>query len=444
MNALRWLGIALVFLPVLIDPAPALAARPAREVVSESVAAPDRNAEVLVPVPDRTISPPDLRPVQAIPSSRGGGTFEVPFQGYLTDDLGTPIDGTANLDLSLYDAVTGGTSVWSESLPGTPVDGGIFSVSLGSVTPLDDSVLDGSPRWLSIRVNGNPELPRVPIARAPYAAHALHAQTADVATSLSGAIGGGEIADGSITSADIADGTVASVDIADGAVTAADIASGAIGSAELGANSVTTAKILDGTVSSADLGTNSVTNSKLANGAVSAPKLALNSVTSNALAANSVISGKIAAGAVGNGDLANNAVSAINISDEAGVAANVMGGSVALPPGPTTELVSDSINLPSLGNVVVQAWARFRVSHGPLAEDLKFGVSSNMTLTDFAEWEIPSGGASGTYTFTLFHERYFLAFAAGLQTFHALAIAQSPGVTAEMCRITAMYFPTDY
>lgn len=91
------------------------------------------------------------------------------YQGVLTTPSGTLVpDGDYAMTLRLHDAAAGGSVLWSESHPAVTVKAGVFSVLLGSVTPL--SLAFDKPLWLGLQVGGDPEMtPRVPLASAPYA-----------------------------------------------------------------------------------------------------------------------------------------------------------------------------------------------------------------------------------------------------------------------------------
>ena len=85
---------------------------------------------------------------------------------------GLPADDT------LYSAATGGTAVWSESQKTSTVKG-LFSVSLGSTTPIPDSLFDGRPLWLGVALDGGSEAsPRLPLGAVPFALGAKTASTA--------------------------------------------------------------------------------------------------------------------------------------------------------------------------------------------------------------------------------------------------------------------------
>ncbi len=105
----------------------------------------------------------------------------IPVTGYLTDDAGAPITDSVALRLSLYAAPTGGSAVWSE-LQAVEVDGGQFTVYLGSETPLDLSDFRDSGTWyLGMALGTDAELtPRFHVATAPFAAYAQYCEEAAV------------------------------------------------------------------------------------------------------------------------------------------------------------------------------------------------------------------------------------------------------------------------
>ena len=58
------------------------------------------------------------------------------FQGYLTNTAGTPITGTVAMVLSIYAQESGGTALWTESHPDVVLLSGVYTILLGSITPL--------------------------------------------------------------------------------------------------------------------------------------------------------------------------------------------------------------------------------------------------------------------------------------------------------------------
>ncbi|MCC6962019.1 MAG: tail fiber domain-containing protein [candidate division Zixibacteria bacterium] len=102
------------------------------------------------------------------------------YQGRLSEPGGTPLaDGDYSVAFAIYDVSSGGVVLWSESRTVTVVNG-VFSVLLGTVTPIVDSVFSGPTRYLGIKVGTDPELvPRVMMVTVPYA---FRAATVDGAT----------------------------------------------------------------------------------------------------------------------------------------------------------------------------------------------------------------------------------------------------------------------
>ncbi|MFQ5858209.1 MAG: hypothetical protein ACE5LU_21610, partial [Anaerolineae bacterium] len=115
--------------------------------------------------------------VQADPSSTvvtttllAPGTGHVNYQGVLTDAAGSPMpDGSYSVTLTLYDAATDGTSLWTETQTVSTANG-LFNLQLGSVTALDPGLTDGQDLWLAVKVGQDPEMsPRLPITSVFYA-----------------------------------------------------------------------------------------------------------------------------------------------------------------------------------------------------------------------------------------------------------------------------------
>ncbi len=92
----------------------------------------------------------------------------ISYQGVLTDDTGTVVpDGTYQLTFRIYDVATGGTDLWNE-IQDVQVTGGLFTVMLGSVSPLNLDFDTGY--YLGITVESESELsPRVRLCSSPYA-----------------------------------------------------------------------------------------------------------------------------------------------------------------------------------------------------------------------------------------------------------------------------------
>lgn len=91
------------------------------------------------------------------------------IQGSVQSVSGAPVDnGTYSMTFRLYETEIGGNPVWSETQDAVQVTGGIYSVSLGSVTPLTAPF--NIVYYLGVSVSGADELiPRARLTSSPYA-----------------------------------------------------------------------------------------------------------------------------------------------------------------------------------------------------------------------------------------------------------------------------------
>jgi hypothetical protein len=109
----------------------------------------------------------------------------VNYQGRLTDNTPqqNPVDATVSVDFSVWDAASGGASLWTET-QSVQVVKGLFNVLLGATTPIPPTVFTGgATRYLEIHVSGETLAPRQRIAATPFANAAA---SADDAASLGG------------------------------------------------------------------------------------------------------------------------------------------------------------------------------------------------------------------------------------------------------------------
>jgi hypothetical protein len=110
----------------------------------------------------------------------------VSYQGRLLNSQGHPVtDSTYSVQFRLYTVGSGGSPFWTET-QSVHTTTGLFTVLLGSVTPLSSFPEAGS-CYLGMQVGADPEMtPRVRIASAAYCYLAQHADTANYAPSGGG------------------------------------------------------------------------------------------------------------------------------------------------------------------------------------------------------------------------------------------------------------------
>src|SRR3989304_842975 len=83
------------------------------------------------------------------------------YQGRITDTL-FPLgeDGEYEMTFLIFDALTGGNLLWSETQPGVMVTGGMYRVNLGAAEPIEFSALKGRNAYLEVRGCGEVMGPR--------------------------------------------------------------------------------------------------------------------------------------------------------------------------------------------------------------------------------------------------------------------------------------------
>ncbi|MBW2263105.1 MAG: hypothetical protein JRG91_14120 [Deltaproteobacteria bacterium] len=101
----------------------------------------------------------------------------IPLQGVLTDDTGTPVDGSITVVFSIYTTEIGGTAVWSETQD-LYVENGFFTAYLGDVTALDLTLFrDNGNLWLGVQIDADSEMTRSYLGSNPFAGYAEYCGT---------------------------------------------------------------------------------------------------------------------------------------------------------------------------------------------------------------------------------------------------------------------------
>ena len=151
------------------------------------------------------------------------------YQGYLTSTTGTPTNSTVQMTFRLYNAVSGGVALYTETQPSVSVTNGSFNAIIGTVIPIP--LPFDVPYWLTVAVNSDAEMsPRQPLASSAYA---FRAASVDAAASIGGAQISGSITNATLPATQIT-GTI-------NAATAVTVTGGVAGSQISGA--ITTATI---------------------------------------------------------------------------------------------------------------------------------------------------------------------------------------------------------
>lgn len=290
---------------------------------------------------------------------------KIHYQGRLTDPAGQPLVGAHTVTLRIYDAETGGAALWEEQhgLTFAQLDNGVFSVILGSTTPLSAAITFNAPLWLSTEVDGAGEFsPRQQLAAVTYAINADMLDGLDskqllaTAGTVTGVTAGAGLTGGATTGTatlDVGAGTgivveadTVSVNVGTAAgkiiqldataalpavsganltaLNASNLTSGTVPDARFSANvsllgsSIDSAEIADGTIVNADLSaTAAIADTKLATIAT-AGKIADSALSSNvSLLGPSIESAEITDGTITAADLGTDSVGAEELAGDA-------------------------------------------------------------------------------------------------------------------------------
>jgi hypothetical protein len=91
------------------------------------------------------------------------------YQGTLTDASGKPIDHKQSMKFSIWNDQAGGTKLWEESHHAVTVRNGLFSVILGSQSPICVDIFSEKTRYLETIIESETLTPRQQIVSVPYA-----------------------------------------------------------------------------------------------------------------------------------------------------------------------------------------------------------------------------------------------------------------------------------
>ncbi|MEM7533829.1 MAG: hypothetical protein AAF639_16715 [Chloroflexota bacterium] len=125
----------------------------------------------------RLLATPYLQQINAIET--------IAYQGRLADTSGDPLTDTVEMSFRLYATDIGGSPLWTEQWAGDnsiQVNDGLFNVMLGSLTPIDSSMMAGNSNlFLGVTVGADNEMtPRVQLGSVPFAMQALTVPDASI------------------------------------------------------------------------------------------------------------------------------------------------------------------------------------------------------------------------------------------------------------------------
>ncbi|MFA6317943.1 MAG: hypothetical protein WC943_11030 [Elusimicrobiota bacterium] len=110
-------------------------------------------------------------------ASAASSPQRIGFQGKLLDSSNNPRNGSYDMIFKIYDAASGGASLWDETQTGVAVTNGVFSVELGSVRALETELFTSASAYLEVKVGSDsPMTPRHLLLMSASAFRALYAE----------------------------------------------------------------------------------------------------------------------------------------------------------------------------------------------------------------------------------------------------------------------------
>jgi hypothetical protein len=368
---------------------------------------------------------------------------QINFQGLLSDGSGNPIaNSNRSVQFTLYDAPSGGSALWAETLTVSTDGAGRFNKILGQVHSLFGSFFSDTIRFLGIRVESDPEM--TPRTRITSDAYSLRTRT------VNGAFGGvlaGASGTGAELSWDNGSGQ-------NGVTIRGDDNSGRGGAfycyEENGALSAFLEPDADGAGGFF--------------GVFSDASSLFSSVTIDGNILGSGDPGLLILGAAGNavqvdmrttGDavvsLPNDAISHMEILDEPGIATNSSSAEINLNNANMVDLITVSINIPAAGYVVVEGKCSAELYNTTSFNGAYFQIDQTAggsyvnpyrTTVGYSAWPNLQGTVYSVYV----TRTYYFA-SPGSQTFRLEGLASSSGsgiAQGELPMITATYYPRAY
>ena len=95
------------------------------------------------------------------------------YQGILKNKSGVALSGSYNMVFSIYNGLSGGSNIWTETHSGVPVTAGLFNVTLGDSVSLPAAVFNGDPKYVGVSIGNDSEMtPRTALLPVLYSLRA--------------------------------------------------------------------------------------------------------------------------------------------------------------------------------------------------------------------------------------------------------------------------------
>lgn len=350
------------------------------------------------------------------------------YQGRLLDSSQDPVTATLNITFKIYSSPVFTGHLWTETQSVVVTDG-LFNVILGSVTPIDISVLQGT-RYLGVSVAGDPEIsPRTEILISPLS------EQSNNSDNLNNQPPGYYLDWGNITG--IPSGFADGVD--DNTVYSAGEG------LQLSANQFS---IPAGGVSSAMIQNGSVTGTDIANSTITGADIQDGTITTDDIAAGTITGTNIASGSINGTDIESNSISHTDLSNEPGIAYATNNNIEGVGAANFGVITSVTITIPTSGYIQVTGYSNAILygstssAYASLQIDETSGGTATNTSTQYVGMNLFSTALDKYYSMTV---SQIYSKAAGTYTFYLEGKRTGSG-TVEFYKstMTAVFFSTQY
>jgi len=99
------------------------------------------------------------------------------YQGLLTDINGNVVSGSKTVSISIHDAATNGSQLYTENIGSVTVQNGIYSFQFGSGPTFTSTLSTGAQHWLQVTLDGIAQTPRERLVSVPFAIKAAQADS---------------------------------------------------------------------------------------------------------------------------------------------------------------------------------------------------------------------------------------------------------------------------
>jgi len=107
--------------------------------------------------------------LMSVAMTRADVPHQLSYQGRLLDDNGQPVTAAVTVDIGLFAAATGGSSVYSQDVGSVNAVNGLYAFHFGTNNAAFNAALTAAECWLELSIDGEVLSPRQRLVAVPYA-----------------------------------------------------------------------------------------------------------------------------------------------------------------------------------------------------------------------------------------------------------------------------------